>query len=624
MHFKRRLRFHRGLARLLLFRLPDDRAVLRFDAIENKRRVRVPAAVRETRVSQRQFRERDFAAAQKCRGIRTQRRFDSGRLAHLQHGVHARHHPEPHRGAVLRFCERLPRRDRTFVAVIRAFRSPFPENARRAADHDRAIIERGIFHHRSRIKPFLERRRIHERQHRRPGRALRLERAIILAVLKIAPAHEREDAPRFVIERNDRALQILRCRVRIHDPLLFRVLVTLREGRVGLVLVTGRLLHLIEAGPERFLGRLLQLGIERGVNAIAFHHRLVPTHRRDHLLPDELHRIRLALGALSATDHDLLRPRHVALFGRDESQIAHPRQHHIARLARALLVRPGGKPIRALDQTREHRAFRQRHFARRFCKIAARRRFRAIEPAAEINPVQIQLHDLLFPEPILDPAREKNLQQLAPEGALLERKGIARELLRDRARTLPHPACGQILQRRAHDPEKIIAAVLVKFRVLHRHDCVDEIARQLVVGYGLAILHVDLAHDLVVPIQDHARRFHLVELGQVVVLRLPAQIRGQNEKINRARDQERRARRERHIKPRLHEPARLIHRHRAAAFGINNRHAKRANEMVGRASAQLRGKCAQNPNAKRPLRVRRWTFGVRRSTFPLCKRATQL
>ena len=44
---------------------------------------------------------------------------------------------------------------------------------------------------------------------------------------------------------------------------------------------------------------------------------------------------------------------------------------------------------------------------------------------------------------------------------------------------------------------------------------VDEVRRQLVVGNGLAILDVDLAKDLVVPIDDHAGRFHLLEVSEI-------------------------------------------------------------------------------------------------------------
>ena len=47
--------------------------------------------------------------------------------------------------------------------------------------------------------------------------------------------------------------------------------------------------------------------------------------------------------------------------------------------------------------------------------------------------------------------------------------------------------------------------MLVELVVLDGDDRVDQIARQLFVGNGLAVLDVDLAEDLVVAIEDHAR-----------------------------------------------------------------------------------------------------------------------
>ena len=116
---------------------------------------------------------------------------------------------------------------------------------------------------------------------------------------------------------------------------------------------------------------------------------------------------------------------------------------------------------------------------------------------------------------IFDAFGQKYLQQLAAERPFFERKTVARQLLRDGARALAHMAGDQILQRGANDAEQIVAVVLIKFCVLYRDDSVDEIGRQLLVRYCLAVLDVDLAEDLPVPIQNYTGRFHLLELAQV-------------------------------------------------------------------------------------------------------------
>ncbi len=97
----------------------------------------------------------------------------------------------------------------------------------------------------------------------------------------------------------------------------------------------------------------------------------------------------------------------------------------------------------------------------------------------------------------------------------LSAETVARQLLRDGAGALTHMACRQILERCANDPQQIVTMVLVKFCVLDRNDGVNQVGSQLLVRDRLAILDVDLAKDLPVAIENHAGRFHLLELGQV-------------------------------------------------------------------------------------------------------------
>ena len=267
--------------------------------------------------------------------------------------------------------------------------------------------------------------------------------------------------------------------------------------------------------PQRFFRHLLQIGIDRRVNPKAFVHGAVPADGGDHLLADVIDRVGLSLRILPAADTTIFRLRAGALLAADKAEVAHPVERVIARLARAGAIGPGRQSVWALDQTGECRAFRQRHFTRRFAEITARRRFRSVQTAAEINPVQIELHDFLFAETFLDPSGQKNLEQLAAERSFLERKTVARQLLRNCAGALAHMAGREIFQRGADDPEQIVAVMLIKFCVLDGDDRVDEIGRQLVVRHCLAVLDVDLAKDFAVAIENHAGRFHLFELAQV-------------------------------------------------------------------------------------------------------------
>ena len=117
----------------------------------------------------------------------------------------------------------------------------------------------------------------------------------------------------------------------------------------------------------------------------------------------------------------------------------------------------------------------------------------------------------MLAEVLLNSAGQKNFQQLATERFFFESKTVARELLGDCASALAHVAGCHIFQRCTDDPKNIVSAVLIKFCVLHRDDCVDEIARQLIIWDRLAIFDVDLTKDLAVSVENHARRFHLFE-----------------------------------------------------------------------------------------------------------------
>ena len=373
-------------------------------------------------------------------------------------------------------------------------------------------------------------------------------------MLEIAAADQDEDAGALIVERDERPLQIIGRNRHGRHRELFRVAIARRERFISRMAVTRMLLDRGEMFLQRFFRHPLQFRVDRGVNPVAFVHGAVPTDRGDDLLADVIHCVGLPLRILPVADHDLFRLSGVASLTRNESQIAHPDQRAISRLARGRLVSPRRKFIRALDQTGERGAFREGHVARRLPEVAARCRLRPVQSAAEIDPVQIQLHDFLFAEALFDPAGEKNFEQLAPESSFLERETVPRQLLRDRARPLPHMAGGEILQGRAQDADKIVAAVLIKFIVLDRDDRVHQIARQLFVGNGLPILHVNLAKDLVVPVEDDAGRFHLLEFREIKSLGFRAERFGQIRKINSEPEESDERAADRHIEFRFGKP----------------------------------------------------------------------
>src|SRR6202030_68223 len=78
------------------------------------------------------------------------------------------------------------------------------------------------------------------------GGAPGLERAVVLVVLEIASADEDKDAGGLVVERDERALQIIGRDGDVRHRQLFRALVSVRVDLVGGVIVAGMLFRFRE------------------------------------------------------------------------------------------------------------------------------------------------------------------------------------------------------------------------------------------------------------------------------------------------------------------------------------------------------------------------------------------
>src|ERR1043166_7210888 len=223
------------------------------------------------------------------------------------------------------------------------------------------------------------------------------------------------------------------------------------------------------------------------MDAEALVHGPVPTDRLDHFLPDIIDRVVLPLGILSISYDQFLRLRARPFAPVYQIQIAHSREDVVARLARRCPIGPRRQSVGALNQTSQGRTFRQREVPSMFAKITARCRFRSVETAPEVDPVQVQLHDFLFAELLLDPASQKNLEQFAMKRAFLERKTVPGQLLGDRTCPLADMTGRDVLQRCPCDSKQIVTAMLIKLPIPPRDHRIDQAARQLLIGHRLAV-----------------------------------------------------------------------------------------------------------------------------------------
>ena len=103
---------------------------------------------------------------------------------------------------------------------------------------------------------------------------------------------------------------------------------------------------------------------------------------------------------------------------------------------RAIEVRPGRERGRCPRQAGDQRALGKRQGFRRAAEQMARHRLDAVNAGTQVDPVQIQLEDLLLRELRLDVQRQHRLTELAAVGLLVREKERARELLRQGGATL--------------------------------------------------------------------------------------------------------------------------------------------------------------------------------------------
>src|ERR1044071_3703368 len=106
------------------------------------------------------------------------------------------------------------------------------------------------------------------------------------------------------------------------------------------MIVIRMLLDLCQMRFQRILGGALEIDVDRGVNAIPFVDRAIPSNGRNHLLPDVIDSIRLTLSSLTAADCDLLSACTSALFRADKSKVSHPVERETANLTRIIAVVP--------------------------------------------------------------------------------------------------------------------------------------------------------------------------------------------------------------------------------------------------------------------------------------------
>ena len=268
-------------------------------------------------------------------------------------------------------------------------------------------------------------------------------------------------------------------------------------------------------GAKRTLSGHLHLPVEGCLDPHPLVHRPIVAERGDRLLSHQIDRVGDPVGIRPFTDGKGGVDGCLVFLACDQVHLPHPGQHEITNLLGSLRVVPGGEGVRTLEQSRQHRTFTRGEFLGGFPEIPARRRLHPVETAAEVDTVQVEFHDLLLGEMILDALGHEHLEEFAAVTPFLQFEGVAGQLLGHRARALLHPALPVVADGGAQDAEIVDPVMIEEPVVLLRHHSIHHGLGNLVVGDGNPVLDEDLADLLTRAVVDDAGRFHFRQLFQI-------------------------------------------------------------------------------------------------------------
>lgn len=284
------------------------------------------------------------------------------------------------------------------------------------------------------------------------------------------------------------------------------------------------LVHAPQTVLQRLLRRRLEARIERGADLRAERVEGRLALLRDELLLRELHPLRCTaeLGERAVDDLDR---RVDPLLRLGLRELAHPDelvQHVGLALLRALGVDPRRDVVGRLRQACDQRGLSGVELPDVLAEVEPRRLLHAVPAVTEEDLVDVEGHDLLLGQRLLEPAREDDLLDLALERLLRREQERLDHLLGDRGGALLRAATGaDVHDERAEHAPVVDAAVGPELVVLRGHERVDQDLRDLLVRDVAATLRVDLADPVIVRIED------LGDLLRVVVteLRVVGQVR---------------------------------------------------------------------------------------------------
>ena len=264
------------------------------------------------------------------------------------------------------------------------------------------------------------------RHHRRKecsGWSSPLNGAVVFAVQEITPSGNSQNTSGGILDRQDRALKIAWGRHRHRfSPLsrLFHLLVDLVVLLVSDVGKTRLALNLHKMTFQRPLRNHLEPSIKGRLNAHPLVHCRIVAQGRDRLLAYQIDCIGDPVGIGSLANGEIQFDRPLIFLTSDQMHLPHASKNEITHLFRTRGIIPWGVVIRTLEQTCKHGALADTKVLGSLPEVAPGRSLDPVETTAEINAVQVVLHDLLLGKMILNALCQEHFKEFSAVALLME------------------------------------------------------------------------------------------------------------------------------------------------------------------------------------------------------------
>ena len=203
--------------------------------------------------------------------------------------------------------------------------------------------------------------------------------------------------------------------------------------------------------------------------------------------------------------------------------LGHAVEHVVAPFQVASRIIQGGKSVRVFDQGCDGGSLPGGQVRRLFAEVAQGSGADAIKSAAEVNAVQVKFQNLILAVPFRDAARQRYFHEFAAKAALIPGFGTVFQVIRISGKLLGDgggalvgvPAVVDILPACPQNPQEVIARMFPETGIFLGNQRINHGGGDFVQRDVAAVLHINTAYFLPVPVINNAGFFQVIDAFQI-------------------------------------------------------------------------------------------------------------